>query len=157
MIDWLSGAPMCSYFGKPWLTGLHLIGNLMVFLAYMAIPVAIAIVMRVRGLPFNGLAAMFALFIFLCGFGHALSLLSMWTTAALWDWVETANDLLTGLVSIGTAIYAFRLIPTLTRIPTPSEYHEMEATLQGYRDLIAFRGRPRLSHREGNHQCKVMR
>jgi hypothetical protein len=146
MLDFLSTIPHCSFFGKPWLTGLHLLGSLMVFGAYMALPIAIEIVRRLKGLPFNGLAAMFALFIMLCGFGHLINTAAMITNANEWHWIETVNGLLTGIVSIATAIYAFKLIPTMMKVPTPEQYEFQQEVLQTYRDAEKWRqhGKPAL-------------
>jgi hypothetical protein len=57
-VSWLSTLPHCALYGKPILAGLIVIGNLGIWLAYMAIPIAIEIVRKRRGLPYNGLAVL---------------------------------------------------------------------------------------------------
>jgi two-component system sensor histidine kinase/response regulator len=144
MIDFLSTVPHCALYGQPVVAGFHFFGNLMIFLAYMAIPIAIEIVRRLRGIKFNALAALFALFIFLCGFGHLLNIGAMLSANLGWYWAVGLNDVLTGLVSLGTAIYAFKLIPTLMKIPTPEQHELMQETLEVYRDAERWRqtGKP---------------
>lgn len=116
----------------------------MVFMAYMAIPIALAKVVRIKGIPFGGLGVMFALFIFLCGIGHGLAILSMWTTSEVYDWIEVSNDILTGLVSLVTAAYIFRLIPVIAQASTPAETKVMKAVIDKYRDEVSVRelGKP---------------
>jgi hypothetical protein len=144
MTEFLSTIPMCSYFGKPWLVGMSLLGNLLVFFAYMAIPIAIEIVRRLRGLPFNGLAAMFALFIMLCGVGHLVHMAALVTNHNAWHWVVTVVDLLTGLVSVITAIWAFKAIPMMMEIPTPEQHEMNQERLEIYKELERWRqtGKP---------------
>ena len=61
-------------------------GNLLVCFAYMAIPVVLASVIKnVKTLPRKDLWAFFAVFIFLCGCGHFLKVLSIWVP---FYWVE---------------------------------------------------------------------
>jgi hypothetical protein len=139
MIEFLSTIPHCSFYGHPWLSGFNLAGNLMVFLAYMAIPVAIEIVRRLRGIPFNGLAAMFALFIVLCGLGHLLHMGAVITNHSAWHWAETITHMLTGLVSIITAIWAFKSIPMMMGMPTPEQHALNQERLEIYKELERWR------------------
>jgi hypothetical protein len=134
MLEFLSTVPHCALYGQPVIAALHLLGNLMIFFAYMAIPIAIEIVRRLRGIKFNALAALFAMFIFLCGLSHLLNIGAMLSTKLGWYWAVGLNDVLTGLVSIGTAIYAFKLIPIMMEIPTPEQHALAQETIAVYKD-----------------------
>ena len=146
MIEFLSTLPHCALFGRPMLAGLHLIGDGMIFFAYMAIPVAIEIVRRLRGIHFNALAALFAMFIFSCGMGHLFDIAAMTTGATEWYWVRGVNDFVTGAISISTAIYAFKLIPILMEIPTPEQHAFNLERIEIMEELERWRqtGKPRV-------------
>ena len=62
-----------------WLVWEHVIGNALVWLTYMAIPVVIWRLGITRALfrPFFSLAMAFAGFILLCGLGHFLDLVAL--------------------------------------------------------------------------------
>ena len=146
MIEFLSTVPHCALYGRPMLAALHLIGNGMIFFAYMALPVAIEIVRRLKGIKFNALAALFAMFIFSCGMGHLMNIGAMLSANEEWYWAAGLNDVLTGLVSISTAIYAFKLIPIVMGIPTPEQHAFDLELIETYRDLEHYRqfGKPRI-------------
>lgn len=144
VIEVLATVPHCQFYGRPVLAGLHFLGNLGIFAAYMLIPLAIEYVCRQRGIPFNRLAACFAAFIFLCGFGHLLLMISLFSPGPTWVWARTVNDLLTALVSMATAAYIFALVPVLLRMPTIAQHDDAVRTLAQYRETEAWRqhGKP---------------
>jgi hypothetical protein len=64
---------------KPWLVVLHAGSDLLIFIAYFAIPVAIWIFLRQRkNLELKRVAVLFAAFIFLCGLTHAVQMVTLW-------------------------------------------------------------------------------
>lgn len=113
---------------QPWMVLLWAGSDLLIFAAYMAIPLAIVLVLRRRAdLAHRGLVSLFAAFILLCGLTHALGII------ALWYPIETLSGLVklaTGIVSVVTAIVLFRLIPIFVRIPTPDRHEEVIAQLE---------------------------
>jgi len=113
---------------EPWLVLLWSGSDLMIFTAYMAIPLAIIMVLRKRpDLAHRGLVTLFAGFILLCGVTHALSIVTLWTP--IYPLVG-AVKLATGLISLATAVVLFRLIPAFIRIPTPDRHEEVIAQLE---------------------------
>ena len=102
---------------KPWLVTLHAGSDILIFLAYFAIPVAIWIFLRRRkDLELKTLAVLFAAFIFLCGLTHIIQMLTLW-----WPIYETQGFVkaATAIVSVLTAILVFPLIPKALAIPSP--------------------------------------
>jgi hypothetical protein len=100
----------------------------------MVIPIAIEIVRKRRGLPYNGLAVLFAAFIVLCGLGHLLDTLTM-VTASSWSyWLKGIVKATTAIVSLITAYCCIRLIPQLVKYPTAHDWKLMMIRLKIYED-----------------------
>lgn len=113
---------------EPWLVMLWAGSDLMIFTAYMALPLAIIMVLRKRpDLAHRGLVSLFAGFILLCGITHAMGIVTLWYPIYPFT---GAVKLATGLVSMATAIVFFRLIPIFVRIPTPDKHEEVIAKLE---------------------------
>ncbi len=117
---------------QPWLVLLWAGSDLLIFLSYTAIPVALITVLRKReDVPHAGLVALFASFILLCGLTHLLGIVTLWYPIYPWvAWVKLA----TGLVSLTTAVVLFKLVPTLIKFPSPAT---MEASNQRLIEEIA--------------------
>ena len=106
---------------------MHIISDVMIILSYYAIPVVLIYFVKKRSdVPFNGIFWMFGLFIFACGTTHVLNI---WT---LWDPVyrlEGVVKLITGLVSVATAVALIPLAPRALALPS----------LQSVNDLLTQR------------------
>jgi hypothetical protein len=139
MIEWFSTFSHCALYGQPILAFLHFFGDAGTFFAYVLIPIAIEIVRRKRQIPFNGLAMLFAGFIFLCGFGHFLATITMTTGDPTWYWIEGINKWLTAVVSLVTAVYCFKLIPVIENMPSAQQYQELQKVVKLYRDAERWR------------------
>lgn len=99
------------------------IGNLLVALSYVSIPVGLLIVVRRRrDLKHNWIVALFAAFIFCCAITHLVKIWTFWHPD---HWIEAIADGVTGLVSVASAIALFKLIPVIVEIP---HQEELEAT-----------------------------
>jgi hypothetical protein len=133
-VSWLSTLPHCAIYGKPVLAGFLVFGNIGVWLSYMAIPIAIEIVRRRRGLPYNGLAVLFAAFIMLCGLGHLIDTFSMVDGASWAYWLEGIVKASTAIISLITAYYCYKLIPQLVTYPTAHDWKLMRIRLKIYED-----------------------
>ncbi|QZD92033.1 sensor histidine kinase [Qipengyuania xiapuensis] len=117
---------------QPWLLLLWAGSDMLIFLSYSAIPIALLTVLRQRkDIPHAGLVVLFASFILLCGLTHLLSIVTLWYP--IYPYVGLVK-LATGVVSAITAITLFRLIPTLIAFPSPAELRETNDKL---RDEIA--------------------
>lgn len=113
---------------QPWLVVLWAGSDLLIFLAYMAIPFALLTVMKRRGdVPFGGLVMLFASFILLCGLTHLMGIVTLWYP--IYPWVGLLK-LATGIVSMVTAVVLFRLIPTLVALPSPAHLREANEALR---------------------------
>ena len=112
---------------EPWLLLLWAGSDLLIFLSYTAIPIALLRVLRQRTeVPHGGLVTLFASFILLCGLTHALGIVTLWYPIYPWTgWVKLA----TGLVSMTTAVVLFRLIPDIIRLPSPGALAAVNQTL----------------------------
>lgn len=112
---------------QPWLVTLWAGADLLIFLSYMAIPIALLTVLRRRGdVPHPTLVILFASFILLCGFTHLAGIVTLWWP--IYPWIG-ALKLATGVVSMITAIVLFRLIPTLVALPSPTKLREANERL----------------------------
>ncbi|MBI1328144.1 MAG: hypothetical protein GC136_10965 [Alphaproteobacteria bacterium] len=100
---------------QPELVWMHVIADIVIALAYFAIPITIAIILfkRKRTLPLRWVFVMFAAFIFLCGTTHIISLLTLWHPIY---YFEGIIKVLTAAVSLATAFLLFPLIPKLLDI-----------------------------------------
>lgn len=113
---------------QPWLVTLWAGSDLLIFLSYLAIPIALMLFLRRRpDLQHRGLVALFAAFILLCGLTHALSIVTLWYP--IYPIVGVVK-LATGLVSAATAFSLFRLIPTLVALPSPQKLTDVVGQLQ---------------------------
>lgn len=113
---------------KPWLVLLWAGSDLLIFLSYTAIPVALFMVLRRRTeVPEPRLVMLFASFILLCGITHAFMIVTLWVPIYPFvGWLKLA----TGLVSMATAIMLFRLIPDIIRLPSPAALESANRGLQ---------------------------
>lgn len=113
---------------QPWLVLLWAGSDTLIFLAYMAIPLSLLMVVRGRtDLQHRGLILLFAGFILLCGLTHLLSVVTLWWP--IYPFVGVVK-LATGIVSALTAIVLFRLVPVLIAIPGHAQLEEVNRQLR---------------------------
>jgi signal transduction histidine kinase/ActR/RegA family two-component response regulator len=119
---------------RPELLWTHVVSDVLIFGAYMTIPVALAVILRKRtDVPFGWVIWCFALFITACGFTHLMGVWTLWHP----DYgVEALVKVVTALASIGTAIALWWLIPVAVAIPSPAQLRAVNAEL---RQIIAER------------------
>ncbi len=95
---------------------LHLGGDLMTVIAYSLIPFGIFYFLRKRqDLKFDGLAVLFASFIAFCGASHLAGLINIWHG---YYFIEGMIKFATGIVSLVTAYFLWRLMPAFINIPS---------------------------------------
>lgn len=123
--------------------------DVLIFLAYSAIPFALMRFIRLRpGLGYNHLLVLFASFILLCGLTHLLSFFTLWTPI----YVELAAvKLMTALVSLTTAAVLFPLVPKLARIPSPAQ---LQSANEGLREALAANERATAELEEAREQLE---
>src|SRR5262245_5034487 len=112
---------------RPELLWTHVISDVLIFGAYMTIPVALAVIIRQRrDVPFGWMLWCFALFITACGFTHLMGIWTLWNP----DYgIEAMVKAVTALASIGTAVALWLLIPLAVSIPTPADLQAVNAEL----------------------------
>ncbi|HZL93345.1 MAG TPA: hypothetical protein VFB99_06860 [Vicinamibacterales bacterium] len=108
------------------LIALHTVADALVFIAYIWIPtVLILIYLRLKARPAADLLYLFGAFIVLCGWTHLDSIITTWFPAY---WYSGGVKLLTGLVSIATAVRLTGLYKPLVGLGS------MAADLQAAKD-----------------------
>lgn len=95
---------------------LHVGGDILTFVSYMLIPLALVRLVRARDdLKFDWLFLMFAGFIFFCGATHLLGIINVWHG---YYYIHGIVKSMTGLISILTAIMLWRLLPVAINLPS---------------------------------------
>lgn len=93
----------------------HVISDALIFLAYAAIPVAIAnFALRRRDVPFPSVAWLFFAFILSCGITHLLEAIIFWYPVYR---LAAVFKVLTAVVSVATVVAIVRVAPRLYAIP----------------------------------------
>jgi signal transduction histidine kinase/HPt (histidine-containing phosphotransfer) domain-containing protein len=112
---------------EPGLIWLHALSDVAIGSAYFTIPFALMVFVRKRqDLVFRPVFALFAAFIFLCGTGHWLNLLTLWVPAYGMEGVVKG---MTGVVSLITAGTLWLLLPRALELPSPAQLKRANDTL----------------------------
>ncbi|MGV3484593.1 MAG: ATP-binding protein [Planctomycetaceae bacterium] len=103
----------------PWLGWLHVGSDLGIWAAYFAIPIVLSMfVLRKSDLPFRMIFVLFGAFILLCGMTHLTDAIIFWWPAYRF---AAVLKLVTALVSWGTVIGLFSIIPAALALKSPHE------------------------------------
>lgn len=101
---------------------LHVISDALIFFAYFSIPLMLLYFRkRIPDLPYKGILALFAAFIFWCGTTHAMNIVTLWNPVYR---LEGVIKLITALISVATAILLFPIIPQALALRSPKEVEE---------------------------------
>lgn len=111
------------YLWRPDVLWLNVASDALIAGAYYAIPLAIAFITRRRGaiLPYRWMAALFAIFILLCGTTHLLGIWTVWHPDYV---VDGLVKLATGIASVATAALVVWVMPELLALRTPLELQQ---------------------------------
>ena len=121
---------------SPLLVSIYVASDLLIFLAYFSMPLAIVYFARRRAdFPYRWLLWMFAAFIMACGATHLMGAVVLWLPLYALDALFKA---VTAIISVITAFVLWRLIPHALTIPSPGQMRRVNAALQ---DEIAQRQR----------------
>lgn len=113
---------------QPWLLLLWAGSDVLIAIAYFAIPLALLKVVHARrDIRHRGLVLLFASFILLCGITHAVSVVTLWWPIYP---AQGAIKLMTGIVSLTTAVVLFRLVPTLVALPSSRDLEQANERLR---------------------------
>ena len=95
---------------------LVVLSDSLISLAYFAIPIPLFLITQKReDLLYKPLFLLFAAFILLCGMTHVMTVIGMWEPFYR---IEGILKLLTGLVSLTTAVVLFILYPRVLKMPS---------------------------------------
>ncbi len=102
--------------------------DLVIFLSYFSMPVALGYFARKRqDFPFRWLLWMFAAFILACGSTHLMGAVVLWQP--MYD-LDALLKAITALVSLATAIAIWPLLPHALKIPSPAQLRQANQRLQ---------------------------
>jgi PAS domain S-box-containing protein len=104
----------------PGLVRLHALSDGLIALAYFLIPVALLRLSKRRKDPlFHWMFPLFSAFIVMCGATHVLAIVTLWVPIYRF---EGLIKLLTGLVSLATAVVMIRLVPQVAPLRTAEQW-----------------------------------
>jgi diguanylate cyclase (GGDEF)-like protein/PAS domain S-box-containing protein len=108
------------YLWNPYLVGLHIVGDLLIALAYYSIPVMLFyFVQKRQDVPFQGIFLLFGAFIVSCGTTHLIEIWTLWHPAY---WLSGGLKIITAAVSLYTASELFDLIPKALVLLSPAQW-----------------------------------
>lgn len=112
----------------PQILWLHVISDMLIAIAYYSIPASLLyFVGRRRDIPFKNLFYLFGAFILLCGTTHLLAIWVIWRP----DYpIEGVVKAITAIVSIGTAIVSWEIIPRALELKGPAELQKLNDELR---------------------------
>jgi two-component system, cell cycle sensor histidine kinase and response regulator CckA len=113
IVETISAGPFLPhgfcYQWKAALIWLHVVSDILIAIAYLAIPVAlIYFTKKRRDLPFRWMFLCFGIFITACGATHVMEVVTLWVPAY---WTSGAIKVVTALASLPTAILVVRILP----------------------------------------------
>jgi signal transduction histidine kinase len=125
------------YLWSPGVLWTNVISDLLIALAYLAIPAVLIYMARVRrDLPFNGLVLSFGVFIVACGATHVIDAWNVWHAQY---WLEGIVKAITAIASVSTAIFLWRILPQLRSWPSQKQLRlANESLARANRELEAF-------------------
>jgi hypothetical protein len=128
-----------------------LVTDLSIAVAYFAIPITMAVVLRHRraDIPYPWLWTLFVTFIVACGLTHIVHVISAAASAQYLGW-HAAIGAVTALASVGTAIAFMFVLPQIKNLPSPAQQRAvLEKTVADRtkeKDLLIRE----INHRVGN-------
>jgi signal transduction histidine kinase/ActR/RegA family two-component response regulator len=115
------------YFWSPTIVWLQVISNSLIATAYYSIPLTLLYFVRQRkDLVFPWMFLLFGTFIVLCGTTHILQIWTLWHGTYR---MEGMVNLLTGIVSVTTAVLLVPLVPKALALPSPSQLEQRNREL----------------------------
>ncbi len=133
------------YQWKPALIWLHLLSDILIAIAYFAIPFALLyFAKKRRDLPFRWLFLCFGIFITACGATHVMEVVTLWFPAY---WASGTIKLVTALASLPTAILVVQILPEALNLASREQMRVANEVLERqartlresedlYRDLV---------------------
>ena len=115
------------YFWSPTIVWLQVISNSLIAIAYYSIPLTLLYFVRQRkDLVFPWMFVLFGTFIVLCGTTHILQIWTLWNGTYR---MEGLVNLVTGIVSVVTAVLLVPLVPKALALPSPAQLEQRNREL----------------------------
>jgi two-component sensor histidine kinase len=136
------------YLRNPGLVWTHVVADMLIGTAYLAISVTLAYVvyMAWRDLPFHWVLLAFGVFIIACGGTHFMEVLTIWIPVYI---LSAAVKLFTAVASVTTAVVLPFIVPRLFTL-----MEQAKITEQATADLRASEERKEALLREVHHRVK---
>lgn len=140
-VSWFGADPFLphghSYMWTPGILWMHVIADLLIAMAYFAIPfVLIHIARRRRDLPFTGMLWCFGIFIVCSGLTHLMNVWNVWNADY---WLEGLIKVVTAAASVPTAFMLWRSLPAILAVPSQRQLRDANESLaRANRELEAF-------------------
>jgi signal transduction histidine kinase len=140
-VSWLNGEHFLPhghcYMWTPGILWMHVIADILIAMAYFAIPfVLLYVARRRRDLPFNWLLVCFGVFIVACALTHVMDVWNVWHTNY---WLEGFIKVITAAASVPTAILLWRSLPFILSVPSQRQLRDANESLaRANRELEAF-------------------
>jgi hypothetical protein len=142
-----------SYGGLLWIA---IASDAAIALAYFAIPITMAVVLRQRrdDIPYPWLWMLFVIFIVACGLTHVAH---VWSAAMGVQHLEVqaAIGVITALASVGTAVAFAFVLPEIRNLPSPKRQRALLEEMVAARTAEKDRLIREINHRVGN-QLQIM-
>jgi Histidine kinase len=128
-----------------------LLTDLSIAVAYFAIPITMAVVLRHRraDIPYPWLWTLFVTFIVACGLTHVVHVMSAVASVQFLGW-HAAIGIVTALASVGTAIAFMFVLPQIKNLPSPAQQREALAKTVAERTKQKDKLIREINHRVGN-------
>lgn len=124
----------CYYWDKGILIP-TVVGDLLTFLSYMVIPFLIWRFIKSRDdIRFSIIFKTFAVFIFVCGIGHLIEVINIWEP---YYRLSAITKMLTGIVSVVTVFFLYKLFPKALKIPSISKLDRINLELNTKNNELA--------------------
>jgi signal transduction histidine kinase/ActR/RegA family two-component response regulator len=119
---------------EPALIWTYALSDIGIGVAYFTIPLALAVFVRRRlDLVFRPIFWLFAAFILLCGMTHWLDVLTLWVPAY---GLEASVKVMTGIVSLITAVALWWRMPDALALPSPAQLRAANEALRESQDRL---------------------
>jgi CheY-like chemotaxis protein len=112
-----------AYTPPPFLSWLSLASSLSIAVAFSFMPFSLFRIVRGRSdVPFGGVVLCIAGFLFLCGLGAFIGLLTVWFQGPMVVWSLVLVRLAAALLSVATLFILRALVPRILEIPTRAQW-----------------------------------
>ncbi len=117
------------YLWSPEILWLQVTSDALIGLSYYVIPIILFyFIQRRREVPFSWMFFLFAAFIFSCGTTYLINIWTVWNPVY---WLEGSIKLLTGAISMATALLLIPLLPKALALRSPLELETANRALEG--------------------------